>query len=64
MMEKSKQKPSYREGTPQIESVSTKFRLLKFTPEQFLEPPVPTEGNKEVEDTGHEPLFVKVRVLL
>jgi hypothetical protein len=43
MMEKSKQKPSYREGTPQIESVSTKFRLLKFTPEQFLEPPVPPE---------------------
>jgi len=42
MMEKSKQKPSYREETPQIESVSTKFRLLKFALEQFLEQPFPT----------------------
>ena len=44
MMEKSKQKPSYREGTPRIESVSTKLRLLKFTPELFLEHFVLMEG--------------------
>ncbi|MGG6312492.1 hypothetical protein [Paenibacillus macerans] len=38
-MEKSKQKPPYREGTPQIESVSREPVLPKFAPEQFLEPP-------------------------
>ncbi|KWX73241.1 hypothetical protein D3C75_853130 [compost metagenome] len=36
-MEKSTQCLAYREETPQIESVSRRAELPKFTPEQFPE---------------------------
>jgi hypothetical protein len=37
MMEKSTQCLAYREEAPQIESVSKRAELPKFTPEQFPE---------------------------
>lgn len=37
VMEKSTQCLAYREETPQIESVSRRAELPKFTPEQFPE---------------------------
>ncbi|WP_198524790.1 hypothetical protein [Paenibacillus phocaensis] len=45
-MEKSKQEPAYREGTPKIESVARETVLPKFAPEQFLELPLYRQRRK------------------
>lgn len=62
MMEKSTQCLAYREEAPQIESVSKRAELPKFTPEQFPECASRLPWRALVGGTGRRPLFLyKVR---
>ncbi|KWX80661.1 hypothetical protein AMQ84_02905 [Paenibacillus riograndensis] len=57
-MEKSTQCLAYREETPQIESVSRRAELPKFTPEQFPEFFSVLLWKESVGETGRRPLFL------
>lgn len=57
-MEKSTQCLAYREEAPQIESVSRRAELPKFTPEQFPEFLTEATSGRIVGETGRRPLYL------